>query len=55
MYEHKIPRKQNLEHPEVRIENMTVVFNAKSRSTVDLSFIMAFIAVISSKHGRGIL
>lgn len=53
MYEHKIPRKQNLEHPEVRVESTTViVFNAKSRSTVELSLAVAFVVVISSKHGR---
>lgn len=52
VYEHKIPRKQNLEHPEVRAESTTViVFNAKS-STVELSLIAAFVVVISSKHGR---
>lgn len=53
VYEHKIPRKQNLEHPEVRAESATViVFNAKSRSTVELNLIAAFVVVISSKHGR---
>lgn len=55
MYEYRIPRKQNLEYPEVRIKSMTVVFKAKSRSTVELSFIVSFTAVVSSKHGRGIL
>lgn len=53
VYEHKIPRKQNLEHPEVRAESATViVFNAKSRSTVELNLIAAFVVVISFKHGR---
>lgn len=53
LYEHKIPRKQNLEHSELRLESTTViVFNAKSRSTVELSLTAAFVAVISFKNGR---